>query len=145
MQIYNTDCDNLPQLRGKLSPSTLTFPYKVVINPHSVTIEGNVILLNCSQEFTRNFGVSKPSWILSAKNTKILKQNYHQILTRMLSILITDRSGYPAVSSVQRTFVLWRWSRKTAEITKSLGARQSSLRLLARTRLADSTVSLSQF
>ena len=44
-------CGNLPRLRGKLSQAT--FPYKVVINNHSVTIEGNPILFNCSQGFTQ--------------------------------------------------------------------------------------------
>ena len=39
-----------------------TFPYKVVINNHSVTIEGNLIFFNCSQGFTQNFGLPK-YWI----------------------------------------------------------------------------------
>ena len=47
------------RLRGKLSQST--FPYKVVINNHSITIEGNLILFNCSEGFTQNFGISQPS------------------------------------------------------------------------------------
>ena len=51
-------CDNLPPLRGKLSQAT--FPYKAVINDHSVTIEGNPILFNCSQGFTQSFGISQP-------------------------------------------------------------------------------------
>ena len=34
-----------------------TFSYKVVINNHSVTIEGNPILFNCSQGFTQSFGI----------------------------------------------------------------------------------------
>ena len=37
----------------------LTFPYNVVINNHSVTIEGNLILFNGSQGFTQNFGISQ--------------------------------------------------------------------------------------
>ena len=41
--------------------SFVTFPYKVVINNHNVTIEGNPILFNYSQEFTQNFGISQPS------------------------------------------------------------------------------------
>ena len=49
-------CDNLPRLWGKLSQ--VTFSYKVVIINHSVTIEGNSILFNCSQGFTQNFGMS---------------------------------------------------------------------------------------
>ena len=49
----------LPQVRGKLSQ--MTFPYKVVINNHSVTIEGNPILFDRSQESTQNFGISQPS------------------------------------------------------------------------------------
>ena len=32
-----------------------TFLYKVVINNHCVTIEGNPILFNCSQGFTQNY------------------------------------------------------------------------------------------
>ena len=71
-------CDNLPRLWGKLS--RITFPYKVVINNHSVTIKGNPILFNCSQGFTQNFGISQPSYILNAKNTKTLKQNVRQLV-----------------------------------------------------------------
>ena len=70
-------CDNLPWLRAKLSQ--VTFFYKVVINNPSVTIEGNPILLNCSQGFTQNVGISQPSWIFKAKNTKIFKQNVWQL------------------------------------------------------------------
>ena len=70
-------CDNLPRLRGKLSQ--VIFPYKVVINNHSITIEGNPVLFNCSQVFTQNFGISQPSQILNAKNTKILKQSVWQL------------------------------------------------------------------
>ena len=55
--------------------SQVTFPYEVVINNHSVTVEGNPILFNCSQGFTQNFGMSQPSQILNTKNIKILKQN----------------------------------------------------------------------
>ena len=50
-------CDNLPRLRGKLSH--VTFPYKVVINNQSVTIEGNPILFNYNQGFTQDFGMSQ--------------------------------------------------------------------------------------
>ena len=52
-------CDNLPRIRGKFSQ--VTFPYEVVIENHSVMIEENLILFNCSQEFTQNFGISEPS------------------------------------------------------------------------------------
>ena len=48
----------------KLAPVTgkvVTGDLKVVINNHSVTIEGNPILFNCSQGITRNFGISQPS------------------------------------------------------------------------------------
>ena len=55
--------------------SQMTFPHKVVINNHSVTIKGNPILFNCSQGFTQNLGILQPSEILDAKNTIILKQN----------------------------------------------------------------------
>ena len=48
--------------------------HKVVINNLSVTIEGNPILFNCSQGFTQNFGISQPSSILDAKNTRILEK-----------------------------------------------------------------------
>ena len=44
-----------------LALSSVTFPYKVVIKNHSVTIEGNLILFNCSQGFTQKFGISQPS------------------------------------------------------------------------------------
>ena len=70
-------CDNLPRLQGKLSQ--VTFLYKVVSNNCNVTIEGNPTLFNCSQGFTQNFAISQPSWILNAKNTKILKQNVWQL------------------------------------------------------------------
>ena len=70
-------CNNLLRLRGKLPQ--VTFPYKVVINNHSVMIEGNPIFSNCSQGFTQNFGIWQPSYILNAKNTKILKQNVWQL------------------------------------------------------------------
>ena len=40
-------CDNLPR-----------FPYKVVINNHSVEIEENSILFKCSQRFTQNFVIN---------------------------------------------------------------------------------------
>ena len=40
-------CDNLPRLRGKLSQGN--FPYKALINNHSVKIEENPILFNSSQ------------------------------------------------------------------------------------------------
>ena len=46
----------------------MTFPYKVVNNNHSVTIEENPILFNCTQGFTKKFGISQPSQILNAKN-----------------------------------------------------------------------------
>ena len=69
-------CDNSPRLREKLSQ--VTFPYKVVINNHTVKIEENPILFNSSQGFAQNFGISHPSWMLNAKNTKILKQNVWQ-------------------------------------------------------------------
>ena len=52
-------CDNLPRLRGKLSQ--VTFPYKVIINNHSVTIDENPILFNGSQGLTQNFGISQAS------------------------------------------------------------------------------------
>ena len=42
-------CDSLSRLRGKLSQ--VTFPYKVAINNHSVTIEENSILFNWRQAF----------------------------------------------------------------------------------------------
>ena len=67
---------NLPRLRGKLSQ--VTFSYKMVINNHSVAIEGNPIVFNCNQGFIQNFGISQPSQILNAKNAKILKQNLWQ-------------------------------------------------------------------
>ena len=49
-------CDNLPQLRRKLPQ--VTFPYKVDINNHSITIEKNPVLFNCSQGFAQNFGTA---------------------------------------------------------------------------------------
>ena len=47
----------LAPVTGKVSQ--VSFPYKVVINNYNVTIEANPILLNCSQGFTQNFGLSK--------------------------------------------------------------------------------------
>ena len=43
--------------RGKLSQ--VAFPYKVVINNDSVTIEGNPILFNRTQGFAQNFSLPK--------------------------------------------------------------------------------------
>ena len=40
-------CDNLPRNRGRLSQ--VTSPYKLFINDHSVTLERNPALFNCSQ------------------------------------------------------------------------------------------------
>ena len=36
----------------------VTFPYKAVINNHSVTIGGNPILFNCSQRFKQKFHIT---------------------------------------------------------------------------------------
>ena len=74
-------CDNLPRLRGKLSQ--MTFSYKVVINKHSVTIEGNPILLNCSQRLTQNFVIL---------NTKCKK--YKNLETKC----VTTSPGLPCMS-----------------------------------------------
>ena len=54
---------SLPQRYGVFSAIEcgVTFPYKVVINDHSVTIKGNPILFICIQGFTQNFGISQPS------------------------------------------------------------------------------------
>ena len=61
---YHFSCNwmwynNWPRLQGKLSQ--VIFPYKVVINNHSVTIEGSPILFNCSRGFSQNFGISQHS------------------------------------------------------------------------------------
>ena len=53
----------------------MTSPYKLFINKHSVTFERNPVLFNCSQEFTRNFGILQLSEKSNTKNTKIFKQN----------------------------------------------------------------------
>ena len=70
-------CDNLPRNQGRLSQ--VTSPYELFINNHNVTFERNPVLFNCSQEFTRNFGISQPSWKSNAKNTKIFKRKVWQI------------------------------------------------------------------
>ena len=55
---YSVLC-GLLRLPGKLSQ--VTFPYKVVINNHSITIEWNPKFFNYSQGFNQNFGTSQPS------------------------------------------------------------------------------------
>ena len=70
-------CDNLAHNQGGLSQ--VTSPCKWFINNRSVTFERNPILFNCSQGFTRNFGISQPSWKSNAKNTKVFKQKVLQL------------------------------------------------------------------
>ena len=73
-------CDNLPRNRGRLSQ--VTSPYKLFINNHSVTIERNPILFNCSQEFTENFGTAF---------LKIKREKYKSLETKR----VTTSPGLP--------------------------------------------------
>ena len=77
-------CDNLPRFGGKLPQ--VTFPYKVVIDNYSVTIEENPILFDCSQGFT---------WHITTF-LNIESQKYENLKAKC----VTTSPGIPSVGHV---------------------------------------------
>ena len=72
----------------------------VVINNHSVAIEGNAILFNCSQGLTHNFGISQPI------SHNIIWKRYKNLETECM----TTSSGLPYFSiAISRSIETWRW------------------------------------
>ena len=81
-------CDNLPRNRGWLSQ--VVSPYKLLINNHSVTFKRNPILINCSEEFTRNYGIF----------LKIKREKYKSLQTKS----VTTSPGLPYSLSSKLTW-----------------------------------------
>ena len=70
-------CDNLPRNRGNRGKLLqVKFPFNLLINYHSVTIDRNPILFNCGQGFYRNFGISA---FMNIEYEKYKKQNVSQL------------------------------------------------------------------
>ena len=65
----------LSPVTEKIVRSQVIFPYKLVIKNHSVTIEGNPILFNCSQGFTQNWHITAFLNIECNKSKNLVTKN----------------------------------------------------------------------